>query len=162
MKKLMNYTAIAVTMLALLGATTLHAQVLCTKEQKAVWQEVENMWANWKAGDVDALFTAFSDDYLGWGYDMALPVAKDKYYEMWKGMMGNLSNIFYNIEPARILVHGNSAIVYYYYMYSYLYTEGDQSQKVDGEGKNIEFYVKENGEWMLIGDFGYSSTDDED
>ncbi len=161
MKKLMNYAAIAVTMIALLGASTLHAQEW-TKEQKAVWQTVDHTWATWKAGDIDATFTAFCDDYLGWGDDLPLPMAKDKYYKFWKEMIGNISNMYYDIEPARILVHGNSAVVYYYYMYSYLYTDGDKSQNMDGEGKNIDFYVKENGKWMLLGDFGYSTSDKED
>ena len=156
MKKLINYTAIAMTMIAMFGAVTLNAQI-CTKEQKAVWQEVENMWKNWKAGDLDAAFANVDNDYLGWNDETPMPLSKDKWVKPMIETKNMRTNINFNIEPARILVHDNVAVVHYYFSYSFLYTDGEESHKSSDHGKWTEFFIKENGKWMLIGDFTYSN-----
>ena len=55
MKKLLNYAVIAAITIAFLGTSSLIAQEW-TKEQKEVWQVVEDDWANWQEGDMDATF----------------------------------------------------------------------------------------------------------
>ena len=68
MKKLMNYAAIAVTMIAFLGASTLNAQEW-TKDQMEVWKVIENGWAKWQEGDYDAAFANIHEKYLGWNIE---------------------------------------------------------------------------------------------
>lgn len=156
MKKLINYTAIATTMMALFGTLTLNAQI-CTKEQKAVWQEVENKWTNWKAGDLEAAFANIDKDFLGWNDEDPMPVSKDNWVNPMKETLNMRTKINFSIEPARILVRDNAAVVHYYYKYSFLYTDGEESQKVSDEGKWTEFFVKDDDKWMLIGDFTSSN-----
>ncbi len=156
MKKLINYTAIAITMIAMFGTLTLNAQI-CTKEQKAVWQEVENMWTNWKAGDLDAAFANVDKDFLGWNDEDPMPLSKDKWVNPMKETLNMRTKINFSIEPARILVRDNAAVVHYYYKYSFLYTDGEESNKISYEGKWTEFFIKDDGKWMLIGDFTYSN-----
>ncbi len=160
MKKLINYTAIAMTMIALFGVLTLNAQI-CTKEQKAVWQEVENMWANWKAGDLDAAFANITNDYLGWNDSRPMPLSKDEWVNPMIATKNMRSKINYDIEPARILVHNNAAVVHYYYSYSFLLTEEGESNKVSQQGKWSEFFIRENGKWMLLGDFTSTNPKEE-
>jgi hypothetical protein len=154
MKRLISITAMAVTMIAFIGTTNLQAQQW-SQDEKAVWTEVENMWNNWKAGDLDAAFANVSHDYLGWNNMSPMPISYSKWVSSEKENAKRLSEKKFDIEPARILVHGNVAVVHYYYSYSFLYNEGDKKTRISSKGKWSEFYVKDNGKWMLIGDFTY-------
>ena len=120
MKKFINYTVISITMIVMFGASTLNAQNF-TKEQKAVWQEVENKWTNWKAGNLDAAFANIDEDWLGWNDKDPMPVSKDKWVNPMKETVKMRTKINFNIEPTRILVHDNAAVVFYYYQQDYNY-----------------------------------------
>jgi hypothetical protein len=134
MKKLMNLTAIAVTMFAFLGASTLYAQDW-NKEQKEVWQEVDNMWTHWKAADMDAAFANVHDKYLGWNNESPMPMSKAKWVDPMKEKIDLYSQRDFDIEPARILVHGNVAVVHYYYEMSSIYDDGEEKHKSSYQGK---------------------------
>ena len=154
----MNYAAIAVTMIAFLGASTLNAQEW-SKEQKEVWQDVEDMWTFWKAGDLDAAFANVHADYLGWNNSSPMPMSYTKWVDGTKESKDLYSKRNFDIEPARILVHGDAAVVHYYFEFSYLYNDGEESYKGGYEGKWSAFFVKEGGKWMLLGDFTYEIPD---
>lgn len=156
MKRYINYITLAIIMIASFGSLSLNAQTY-SKEQMAVWQEVENKWAKWKAGDLDAAFANIDDHWLGWNDKDPMPISKEKWVISMKETVNRRSNISFDIEPARILVRGNGAVVHYYYSYSFLYTDGDQSQTVSDQGKWSEFFIKEGGKWILIGDFTTSN-----
>ena len=151
MKKLMNYAAIAVTMIAFLGASTLNAQEW-SKEQKEVWQEVENMWTYWKAGDIDAAFANVHEKYLGWNNTSPMPMSKAKWVDPAKESKDLYSKKDFDIEPARILVIDDAAVVHYYYSMSYVYDDGEEKYKGKDRGRWTEFFIKDGGKWMLIGD----------
>lgn len=59
---------------------------------------------------------------------------------------------YFSLNPARILVMDNIAVVDYYFWYSSTITMGEKKEMKDSRGKNAEFYVKEGGKWLLIGD----------
>ena len=151
MKTLINYAAIAITMIAFLSVSTLNAQEW-SKEQKEVWQEVENMWENWKTGDLNAAFANVHEEYLGWNNSNPMPMSRTKWVEPMKETIDNYLNRNYNIEPARILVINNAAIVHYYYSFSYVYDDSDKMQKSKHHGKWSAFFIKDGGKWFLIGD----------
>lgn len=155
MKKFINYTVISITMIVMFGASTLNAQNF-TKEQKAVWQEVENKWTNWKTGDLDVAFANIDKDFLGWNSEDPMPVSKEKWVSPMKQTLSMRTKINFDIEPARILVRDNAAVVHYYYKYSFLYNDGQESQNISDMGKWSEYFIKEDGKWLLIGDFTYS------
>ncbi|PLX00111.1 MAG: hypothetical protein C0591_01805 [Marinilabiliales bacterium] len=154
MKKLMNYAAIAVTMIAFLGGSTLNAQEW-TDDQLEVWNTVENLWQKWKVGDFDNAMSNVHADYLGWNNTSPMPMSKEKWEKGMKEDGEYISDQYYDIEPARILVYKNVAVVHYYYSYSYTYNKGEKKQ-ISGKGKWTEFLVMEKNLWMLIGDFTYS------
>ena len=161
MKKLFNYALIAVMCVAFFSASTAYGQEW-SKEQKAVWQEVEDGWEAWSKGDLDNMFKGFHDSYLGWNGDDPLPITMEK----WKSTMERWNDYttvqYYDIQPARIVVADDNAVVYYFFSFSMIYEKGDKKKEKYNEGRNVEFYVKDGGKWLLLGDMSYMEDDDDD
>lgn len=159
MKKLINITTITLILFAFMGTSTLYAQEW-TKEQKEVWQTVEDYWVKWQAKDFDGAFANIHDKYLGWYAEDPLPTSKEKWYNSMNKYKEFISKLNYDVEPARILVHGDVAVVHLYYSFSLLYDDGENKKKVSYSGKWTEFFIKEDGKWMLIGDLTTEDDDD--
>jgi ketosteroid isomerase-like protein len=102
---------------------------------------------------MDAAFANVHDKYLGWNNESPMPMSKAKWVDPMKEKIDLYSQRDFDIEPARILVHGNVAVVHYYYEMSSIYDDGEEKHKSSYQGKWTEFFVKEDGKWMLIGDF---------
>jgi len=149
---------ITVIVFSFLGVSTLIAQEW-TKEQKEVWETVENMWIKWKANDLEGAFANVHENYLGWNNSDPMPTSKTKWMNSVKMNKDQISEEYYDIEPARIVVQGDAAVVHFYFSFSYLYTKGDEKHKIGYHGKWSEFFVKEGGEWMLLGDLTLSKGD---
>ena len=159
MKKLINYAVIALTCIAFLGTSTTFGQEW-SKEQKAVWQEVENGWSAWKSGDIDGAFKGIHEKYLGWNNDDPLPISKEKWRSMNEALQDYLRVDFYDIQPARIVVYGDNATVYYFFKFYTVFQKSSTRNENKLKGRNVEFYVKEDGKWMLFGDMTYFDEDD--
>jgi hypothetical protein len=123
-----------------------------TKEQKEVWQTVENMWAKWKANDVPGAAANLHEKYQGWNGNMPLPIGKEQMTQMFQDMKDMEKLDYYSLNPARITVSGNAAVVDYYFNYMVTRTMGTDKKQEHERGKNVEFYVKEGGKWQLLGD----------
>lgn len=160
MKTLINASATTLLIIAFLGLTTLKAQEW-TKEQKEVWNEVEKMFTNWKNGDFDASFINVHEKYLGWNDESPLPLSKDLWMESTKDFDKYTTERGFYAEPARIVVVGDAAVVHYYYSFWWVYEKGDKKKKGDTKGKWSEFFIRENGKWMLLGDMTLSEKDDD-
>ena len=133
-----------------------------TKEQKAVWQTVENTWMKWKAGDPDGAVASLHPKYQGWSDESPLPMNRDAVLQWFRSMKDKQTVDGYMINPARIAVTENAAIVHYYYQYSVTYTVGDQKKHEEGKGKYTEFYVKEGGRWLCLGDMSLGDDEEDD
>ncbi len=155
MKTLLKLVLLA--MLAII-TTSVFAQEW-TKEQKEVWQVVENSWIKWKAGDVDGVTIALHPKYQGWDDESSLPLNKDAVIQWFRAQKDRMTVNGYMINPARITVTENAAVVHYYFSYSVTYMAGDQKKLEEGGGKYVEFYVKEGGKWLCLGDM---TMDDDD
>ena len=151
MKKLLNYAVITAISFMFLGASSLVAQEW-TKEQKEVWQVVEDAWADWQQGDMNATYASIHEKYLGWNQEDPLPTNKEKWIKSNEAMKDFVKMEYYDLEPARILVYENIAVVHYYYENYGTFTKNDEKKEFSYKGKNAEFYIKEDGNWMLIGD----------
>lgn len=151
MKTVLNYAAIVTFLFAFLGTSTISAQEW-TKDQKELWKTIENAWAKWQEGDLDAVFENIHEKYLGWNQDDPLPTSKAKWFKSAKIMMEHAKLAYYDIEPARILVYNDVAVVHYYYEQKIEYTKEGETTHHSYKGKNAEFCIKEGGKWMLIGD----------
>ena len=160
MKKLINYAVIALTCIAFLGTSTAIGQEW-SKDQKAVWQEVEDGWAAWKSGDIDGAFKGIHEKYLGWNNGDPLPISKEKWKSMYEIWQDNMTLEYYDIQAASIVVDGNNASVYYFFEFSSVFEKGEMKKEKKMEGRNVEFYVKDGGKWMLFGDMTYFDDDDD-
>ncbi|HNS16794.1 MAG TPA: nuclear transport factor 2 family protein [Bacteroidales bacterium] len=133
-----------------------------TKEQKEVWQVVENSWMKWKAGDPEGMVAALHPKFQGWDSESPLPMNKDAVVQWFRSMKEKSTQDGYWINPARIAVTENAAVVHYYYQYSVTYTTGDQKKQHKGQGKYTEFYVKEGGKWLCLGDVSVEDEEDDE
>lgn len=158
MKTLLKLTLVVMTIII---TTSVFAQEW-TKEQKEVWQTVENSWIKWKAGDPDGATAALHPKYQGWSDETPLPMNKDAVLQYFRSMKETTTVIGYMINPARIVVTENAAVVHYYYSFAVTYAVGDQKKQEKGQGKYTEFYVKEGGKWLCLGDMSMEEDDDEE
>jgi len=123
-----------------------------TKAQKEVWQVVENSWIKWKSGDFTGMASFIHEKYQGWNQDNPLPMSKEEVMNLYNLMKDNYKLNSYLINPARITVTDNAAVVDYYFQYQLTLTDGEKKFLKRYDGRNVEFYVKEGGKWLLLGD----------
>ena len=152
-----SFKAIAFVLITFLFVTSALAQEW-TKEQAALWKDVEASWTMWKDGDIDGALASFHNDYLGWGSEYPMPAGKAKITEWYNRMKDNYKVMMLDLTPVRISVVGDAAVVHYYFSFY-----GERMGKVEAvEGKNTEFYVKENGKWLLLGDHTSIMVEEDD
>jgi hypothetical protein len=133
-----------------------------TKAQKEVWQVVEDSWMKFKTGDVEGSTAYLHEKYQGWSKNSPLPIMKDG-VKKWLSEYKNRMQIeYYELNPARIVVIENAAVVDYTFYYELIYTHGDKKEQQEWYGKNAEFYVKEGGKWLLLGDLTITDKVPED
>ncbi len=123
-----------------------------SKAQTEVWQICENSWKNWKAGNFDAIAAVTHPKYQGWDDQTPLPYTREKVIGQFKEWKEKTSLQSYDIEPARIVVTDNAAVIDYYYSYSMTVTQDDKKENISHKGMYVEFYVKEKGVWLLLAD----------
>lgn len=131
-----------------------------SNEQKEVWQAVKDGWVAWQKGDLENAMTGFHEKFQGWNSEYPLPANKKKVIGYYKMMKEYMTVVNWDIEPARIVVVDNAAVVHYYFSFYATYQMGDKKKEESVSGKNAEFYIKEKGVWMLLGDMTF--IDDED
>jgi hypothetical protein len=160
MKKITKIAATAALLIAFLAATSLTAQEW-TKDQLEVWTVSQNMWEKWKAKDLEGAFANIHDSYQGWNNETPLPMGKKKWMDQMKPYMDMMSDLTYSNEPARIIVVGDAAVIHYYFSYSFVLSKGDKKKQISNNGKYSEFYARDKGQWMMIGDFTSSMEEDD-
>lgn len=127
-----------------------------TKDQLELWSRIEATWEKWESGDFDGTLAFFHEGYIGWNSEYPMPSDKAKIAKTWGMMKDDFQVMFVDLEPVRIVVVGNAAVAHYYFSFYASFMGKEESIK----GKNSEFYVKEGGKWMLLGD--HTTTMEED
>jgi hypothetical protein len=128
-----------------------------TKAQKEVWQVVEDGWMKWTASDIEGYTAILHEKYQGWSNDSPLPITKEMVKKSFNEWMSNSQFGYYELYPARITVTESAAVVDYYFYFKMTYTQGEAKEPQEWYGKNVEFYVKEGGKWLLLGDLTISN-----
>jgi hypothetical protein len=149
MKKLFAFTVGVIVLLFM--ATETFAQEW-TKDQTDVWKVVQDSWSKWKAGDIDGMAALFHNQYQGWDSEIPLPLDKTEVIAMYKELKTQENIESYSINPARIVITKTSAVVDYYFNFTMITTGKEKQEKTSVKGKNVEFYIKEDGKWLLLGD----------
>jgi hypothetical protein len=157
MKQLISF----VVAIGLIMAFTVTTQAQdWSSAQKEVWKVVKTGWENWKTGDTEASLKLIHDKYQGWNTEHPLPSSKAKVGEYYEMMKEYFQVMYYDISPARITVTDNAAVVHYYFTFYAVYGEEKKTEK-EITGKNTEFYVKEKGKWLMLGDMTFVEGDDD-
>ncbi len=149
MNKLVLSAVIAAVVMCI--ATSALAQEW-TKEQTELWKVVEDSWVKWKEGDLDGMAAYFHEKYQGWSSDAPLPIGKTEIFKWYKEMKEFMKVDYISAEPARIVITKNAGVVDYYFSVNATYTRGEAKSSEVLKGKNAEFYVREDGKWLLLGD----------
>jgi hypothetical protein len=136
---------------AFIATTTAFSQEW-TKAQNEVWQIVEDSWTKWKTGDFEGVAACLHEKYQGWNDQMPLPITKQRVKQSNLEMKDIMKLEHFSLNPARIVITENAAVVDYYYMYEGTYTRGEKKELMESHGQNVEFYIKEGGKWLLLGD----------
>lgn len=159
MKKTINII-LALSVIFAFSMGSLSAQEW-TDEQMEVWQTVEQGWLDWQSGDIETASASMHDKMQGWNNENPLPFSKAKILELYAMMKENMKVEYYNINPARITVTDDAAVVHYYFAFYAVYTMGEKKWEEQISGKNAEFYVKEKGKWLLLGDMTFIEEKDD-
>jgi hypothetical protein len=128
-----------------------------TKAQKEVWQVVEDGWMKWTTWDMEGYVAVLHEKYQGWSNDSPLPLTKEMVKKTFQEYKNSMLLEHYEINPARITVTENAAVVDYVFYYEMTYTRGDKKELQEWYGKNVDFYIKESGKWLLLGDLTISN-----
>lgn len=159
MKKVLHLVLTAFLMLIFLSTTSLQAQEW-NKEQLEVWKVVEDTWMKWEKLDIEGAMENFHEQYQGWNADYALPTDKEKLTKRFNMMKEMMKITFWDLNPARITVTENAAVVNYYYELTFTMKMGEKTKDVTYNGKNVDFFVKDGGSWKLLGDFTAEEDND--
>jgi len=153
---------VAVLAVLLVFAASVSMAQEWSKEQTEVWKVVQDSWKGWKAKDVNAVAASVHEKYQGWSDNDPLPIGKQSMIEWFNSMKDAMTFNYYNIEPARIVVLNSTAVVDYYFYFNLTWKMGDKVESEDVKGKVVEFYVKEGGKWLLLGDMMVHEEKDDD
>lgn len=146
-----SFRIAAVVMMTLFATAGAFAQEW-TKAQKEVWQVCENAWKDYQTGNWDGVSAYMHPNYQGWDDQTPLPYSKEKAMQLIKENFTTAKMASYDIEPARIVVVKDAALIDYYYSYTLVPTQGDKKEIKERKGMFVEFYVKEGGKWLCLGD----------
>lgn len=129
-----------------------------TKAQQEVWKTVEAEWNLWKTGDLDGMTAILHEKYQGWNNEEPLPINKATVIEHFSQMKEAFTVQSMSINPARIVVTENASVVDYYFTFSYAFGTTVEQKK----GRIVEFYTKEGGKWLLLGDMMVFEDEEDD
>lgn len=143
--------------------TTVFAQEW-SKEQLEVWEGIKGGWTEVLNSDIDGLSARYHEQYQGWNNESPLPASKEMFFNNLKGIFAMGAKItWFNINPARIVVTDNAAVVDYYFSYQLVVpNESGKTETKNVSGKDVFFLVKEKGKWLLLGDMTVVNSDDDD
>lgn len=123
--------------------------------QKAVWQNVEDYWKPFAAGDAAGMLSYFHADYQGWNFDDPLPNSKADTEKGLTHFLKNNSIVMFSIKPVGINVQKDFAIVHYYFDMTIKNAEGKER---NSSGRWTDILMKQGDKWLLIGDSGGNSS----
>ncbi len=157
MKKIATLSIAVMACMAFLFGSVTYSQDW-NKEQTELWNLVDQSWANFAAKDFDATLKMFHEKYSGWNNESPLPDNFNRVKKFYAMMHEYLEEFKYDLQPARIVIVDDAAVVHYYFSFTMTFTEG---KKQHYEGRNTEFYVKQGNKWKLLGDLSVAEEDDD-
>lgn len=153
MKKIITISA---AIIVLTSICNVNAQQW-SDEQKEVWKSVQT-YNDLSVNRDDAFINYFDDSYRGWEYESDAPSDKDAVKKYITHRNPNTKTLYIVLTPAAIWVNGNFAYVHYYYV---SVSEDKESKRTSEKGRWTDILIKKDGKWIMIGDHGGSTSDDD-
>jgi ketosteroid isomerase-like protein len=155
-------TRIGVSLFAALAVALMSVGIASAQEwsvaQKEVWKSVETYWELGAEEDLDGFMSYFADDYLGWSTSSAMPGTKADVRKWTAHDFKTNQMVLRTLKPVGIAIHGDVAFVHYYFT-------GLQKNAKDEEkttrGRWTDILKKQGNRWVLIGDSGGSTSQDD-
>jgi hypothetical protein len=149
----MRWITCTVAALAITLPTTTRAQQW-TPEQQEIW-DFER--ACWSSQELESIMSCFHDDFLGWGLGSTVPTSKADRRPFFARSFETEEQVFLNLKPLAINVHGNVATVLY------LATTTTKN-KATGEETTVterwtDICLREGDTWTWIADHGVRVSD---
>lgn len=140
MKKTLFLVMVLFGISLLYNATQTYGMPLeMSAEQKVLWERVQKGWELWKNGDREGFKAGIHKDYTCWPSTRGFTENKDDYTSRLFGL--SLSS--YKLEPVKISISGNLALVMYYWTLT--------SQYGQFSGRATSIYMKQDGKWHAMG-----------
>jgi len=119
-----------------------------SKEQKKVWQVIEERWDNLaNKKNLEAFVKDFHPKFKGFVNWRALPIDKEILKQGADNAIKNITFSMYVIEPTSIIVFNNTAVIHYF-----CNTRGLAGGKpFQSEFKYTDFLIKEKNKWVTLG-----------
>jgi len=160
MRKLLGY--IFCSFIIILLSTSAVFSQKWNRKQKDVWSVVEKSWTDWKSGNTEAVKASLHDSYHGWSSDQPFPLGKNGESSMYDWKTANSEIQYFMLDPVRIVVVKNVAVVHYFVTFSIQRTEGEKTISETMSRKNTETFIRKRGNWLLLGAMNILDDDDND
>jgi hypothetical protein len=160
MSKALRFVFVSFTVV-LLGASVGFSQQW-NKKQTEIWMVVVKSWSDWESGNHASVMASIHDNYQGWSNAQPLPLGKEQVSSMYQWMAANNKVQYHNLNIASIEVVKDVALVHYYFEFLNEFTEDDVTKRKTVKGKSTETYIKEGGDWLLLGDMTVIEEEEDD
>lgn len=151
MKKTILFSALAIAA----GSFTINsasAQIQWTPEQKAVWATENEIFNDFANNNMQDAYSHYDENYYDWQVNIPIPTNKETVvkYSNYGASLGD-KTLVWSATPLVIWVKGDVAYADYYY--HYITQDKDGKKKATTE-RWMDVLMKENGQWMIVGDHG--------
>lgn len=123
-----------------------------SSEQKDVWAGVEKYWGVFAKGDLQGDMSYYDESYMGWEFQSKVPQNKANTGKWIEYDLKNNSMVLYTLTPVAIWVKGDFAFADYFY--AMITKDNETGKKENSEGSWTDILMKKDGKWVLIGDRG--------
>ncbi len=117
-------------------------------EQKELWNVQQRDWELMKKGDIETIKANLIKDFVYWCHASSMPGGSLSYAN---AITRRVKIVSYKLMPYDVRISGNVGIV----LYAWTFTD---PHGIVHSGRNTNTYIKQNGEWQMMGGMSASCT----
>ena len=125
-------------------------------DQLDVWSSITEGWELKKSEEgepgekeLEWLRQSLHPDYQGVGTRAPMPINKAKLLEGMSYDLPRWKTVLYTLEPQRILLHGDTAVVHYVFSWFFTRIE-EETEMTHRKGLVTTVLVKEKDKWLML------------
>ena len=116
-------------------------------EQLEVWQRVEASWVAESEGGTSCYDEFVHPEFKGWSMIRPYPLDRETSRKWSRYGLETSNTLIFSLHPMAIVIQGNTAVAFYFV------STGDEDEKGEREtthSREVDTFVRENGEWMIL------------